>query len=208
MIMDIRLQGIGHAFYGQYVFNGLTIDFQSGNSYCILGGNGSGKSTLLKIVYGALIPSAGSIEHSQNGTPLNKSKSPFQISLTGPYSELIEELTPVDFLKFYLRFRKLSSQLSIDDLLEICYLSESSKKPIKHFSSGMKQRLKLAVATLTEGGLIILDEPTSNLDPDGIKWFKELIHKYKGSRTLIIGSNFNEDEMELCDSQVHLRDYK
>ncbi|MGB0176622.1 MAG: ABC transporter ATP-binding protein [Owenweeksia sp.] len=206
--MEVRLESISRKFNRQKVFQDITYTFQNGGSHAILGGNGSGKSTLIRVILGALSPSAGHIVYAEDDEVLSREKAPFRISIAAPYFELIEELTAMEFLKFHLKFRGFISAFTPLSLLTVARLEDSKDKEIRNFSSGMKQRLRLALAVCSDVSLILLDEPTSNLDPEGIEWYKSLIHDYAMNKTLIIGSNFSKDEIGFCTHQLELKNYK
>lgn len=206
--MLITLEGLGRRFGNQQVIKSLNFQFKEGQSYAVLGGNGSGKSTLIRMIYGALTPSSGKITYREQDAILKADEAPFYISLAGPYLELIEELTAREFLAFYSKFRLFLSDFGPEEILSFAYLQKSADKEIRNFSSGMKQRLRLALAFFTQSSLILLDEPTSNLDPAGVNWYKELIEKHRNQRTLIIGSNFDQNEMGFCDHLLELQAYR
>lgn len=200
--MDVILEKISRNFGPQSVIRDLDFQFKSGKSYAILGGNGSGKSTLLRLVYGALTPSSGKITYRKSGQIIAKDEAPFNISIAGPYLELIEELTALEFLNFYFKFRSLRPGFSSNKILEACMLKEAANKEIRNFSSGMKQRLRLGLAVFSQSDLVLLDEPTSNLDPAGINWYRELVFSYLQNHTLLVGSNHQEKEMDFCQHQL------
>lgn len=200
--MDVILEKLSRSFGPQVVIQDLDFQFESGKSYAILGGNGSGKSTLLRLVYGALTPSSGKIVYRKNGEAVARDEAPFKISIAGPYLELIEELTALEFLNFYFKFRSPRQEFSPGKILKACLLEEAAHKEIRNFSSGMKQRLRLGLAIFSQSDLVLLDEPTSNLDPAGIKWYRELVFNHLQNHTLLIGSNHQEKEMDFC--QHHL----
>lgn len=207
--MKVTLHNVGRRFNRQQVFKGLNHEFKSGSKTAILGGNGSGKSTLVKILSYSLSSSEGELNYyKSSGEIISPSEVPFKISLAAPYLELIEELTAIEFLNFYQKFKPFINNLNSEDFLKICYLESSRNKEIKNFSSGMKQRFRLCLALLSDVPLILLDEPTSNLDQKGISWYKDLLQNYLGGRTLIIGSNYSEDEISLCEERVVIEDFK
>lgn len=206
--MEIVLKNVGRSFGNQTIFSNINYRFHSGGRYAILGGNGSGKSTLLKVILGALTPSEGTLAYITKAGPISVEKLPFEVALTGPYLELIEELTPLEFIELYRKFRTFQDAISSKELLQISMLTDSSDKLIRNFSSGMKQRLKLVLAILSDAELILLDEPTSNLDPQGTKWYQQLLRNYLNERTLIVGSNFDENEIFLCTDRLELKLFK
>tara|TARA_R110002096_G_scaffold192564_2_gene374231 strand:+ start:62203 stop:62826 length:624 start_codon:yes stop_codon:yes gene_type:complete len=206
--MKLSLDSVGKRFNQQLVFKGLDHEFSSASKTAILGSNGSGKSTLIKILSHSLSPTEGKIKYfNSDGSEIPATQIPFQISLAAPYLELIEELSAYEFLNFYQKFKPLIEGIDTAKFLEICYLENSKNKEIKKFSSGMKQRFRLGLAFLSDVSLILLDEPSSNLDAKGMAWYKELITKYLANRTLIIGSNYSADEIEVCDERVEIERY-
>lgn len=206
--MQIELTDIGRMFGRQVVFKDVHFTFKQGETYAILGGNGSGKSTLLSLIYSALHPSSGTIEWTLNDSIIPVTEVPFKCSFSGPYYELIEELTALEFLNFHKKFKPFLKGIKPLDVLEKAMLSEAKNKEIRHFSSGMKQRFKLALCLLADVDLILLDEPTSNLDPATTEWYRQLIADYRAKRTLLIGSNFNAAEIDFCSHRFSIEDYK
>ena len=206
--MEVVLENLGKAFGKQRVITNITYTFSQGERYAVLGGNGSGKSTLLKMIYGALTPSEGRITHILNGNSIKPEDSVFKISLASPYLELIEELTAIEFLDFYGKFRAFRKKATSKEILESCLLADSSKKEIRNFSSGMRQRLRLGLALFSESELVLLDEPISNLDPKGMEWYRNLIDTQLDKRTLIVGSNFDDREMGFCPNRLELQKYR
>src|SRR5690606_7623331 len=116
-----------------------------------------------------------------------------------------EELTAKEFLVFYGKFRSYKNNISPDQILEYCYLTASAGKEIRNFSSGMKQRMRLGLALFTQSNLVFIDEPVSNLDPQGMQWYQKLIHEHLDGRTLIVGSNFDEKEMGFCPHRLEIQ---
>lgn len=206
--MEIVLENVSRNFNRQKVFQNVSYTFQQGGTYAVLGGNGSGKSTLLKVVSSALSSSSGKIHYTFNTESVSKDKIPYNISIAAPYFELIEELTAKEFLDFHQKFKSFENGISSQEVLEITYLTDSADKEIRNFSSGMKQRLKLGVALLSDSSVVLLDEPISNLDPEGIEWYKTLIKNHKDGKTILVGSNFNTDEMGFCQAQIEIKDFK
>ena len=162
------------------------VDFvvPTGSLTALLGPSGSGKSTLLQIIAGAVMHSEGSIEFkSEKSSQINNDIVHQHLSIVAPYLELIEEMTANEFLYFHNEFKKLSH--SFKEILSITGLENAADKQIRYYSSGMKQRLKLAQAFFSETPVLLLDEPTSNLDEDGIRLYKMLINNYTKGRLVI-----------------------
>lgn len=197
--MIIELADVGKRYNRQWIFRHFNYTFQQGNSYAITGANGSGKSTLLQVIAGAVMQSEGYISYQNTDFPHTK------ISIATPYLELIEELTANEFLKFHSAFKPL--KFSFSKVLEDVGLSASANKQIKYFSSGMKQRLKLAQAFLSESECLFLDEPTTNLDAQGIQLYRHLIENHHEGRTIIISSN-DINEYSSCREIIKIENYK
>lgn len=206
--MEIHFQQAGRRFPGQIVFQNLDLKIEEGSRWAILGGNGSGKSTFLKTAFGALSLSEGKVQHFQNGKAISLQNAALQIAYAAPYFELIEELSVLNFLEKAAGFRKFKSTYSPKTVLERALLKDAAQKKIRNLSSGMKQRLRLCLALLSESDFLILDEPTSNLDKAGAQWFRELLETELEGRSLLIGTNFNEDEGFLCEQQLRITDYQ
>ncbi|TDG37493.1 ABC transporter ATP-binding protein [Pedobacter changchengzhani] len=204
--MKISLNNIGRRFNKEWIFKHISKEFVSGNSYAILGANGSGKSTLISILTGSLTPSEGEITYSDTANiPV---ESIYQhISLAAPYLELIETFTLKEMVNFHFKFKRFAYGVDAKNLISILGLGKSAHKEIKYFSSGMKQRTKLALAFCSDTQILFLDEPTSNLDVQGIKWYQELVADFTKDRLTIIGSN-QIQEYEFCNQTIQMSDYK
>jgi ABC-type multidrug transport system ATPase subunit len=204
--MNITLQNVGRRFNKEWIFRNLSTEFTSGNSYAILGPNGSGKSTLLSVLTGSLSPSEGEISFSDTKEiPVENIYK--YTSLAAPYLELVETFTLRESIDFHFKFKNFASGLDTKKLITILGLEKAANKQIKYFSSGMKQRTKLALACCTDTPILFLDEPTSNLDVQGISWYRELIENFGKDRLTIIGSN-QIQEYDFCTNQIQISDYK
>jgi ABC-type multidrug transport system ATPase subunit len=205
--ISISLKGIGRRFNRDWIFRSVDYTFNSGSSYAVLGPNGSGKSTLLQVLNGSLTPSEGDINFTFNGQPLEVEQVFNHISLAAPYLELIEEFTLAEMIDFHFKFKSYLPGLDNDKVIDLLALPTSKHKLIKYFSSGMKQRLKLALAFCADTALLMLDEPTSNLDTQGVDWYLSLVQQYAKGRLLIICSN-QAHEYDFCEHQLSITDYK
>ena len=204
--MKITLNNVGRRFNKEWIFRNLTTEFTSGNSYAILGPNGSGKSTLLSVLTGSLSPSEGEISFSAvKEIPVEYIYQ--QISLAAPYLELVETFTLTEIIDFHFKFKNFAPGIDRKTLISILGLEKSANKEIKYFSSGMKQRTKLALACCSDSPILFLDEPTSNLDVQGEDWYRELIKNFTKDRLTIIGSNQSR-EYEFCNMEIQITDYK
>ena len=205
--MQITLNDIGRRFNRDWIFRNINYTFTSGSSYAILGPNGSGKSTLLQIIAGSLSPSSGTINYHHNDKEIEGSNIFNYLSVATPYLELIEEFTLAEQIDFHFRFKKFYPDVTSATLVTLLGLEKAKHKYIKHFSSGMKQRVRLVLAFCSDTPLLLLDEPTSNLDSQGEDWYLQLIQNYTANRLVIIGSN-QQNEYAFCNNKLQIGDYK
>lgn len=207
--MTISLSNTGKRFNREWIFRHCSYDFQPGKSYAITGPNGSGKSTLLQVIAGAILHNEGTVEYKAGNDPVsNFSGKEYQlISIAAPYLELVEEMTANEMLEFHSGFKKLLSSVSLAEILNTVGLGNAASKQIRYFSSGMKQRLKLALAFFSDTPVILLDEPTTNLDADGIALYQNLVGKFTKDKMVIVSSNVKQ-EYDFCDEVISIADYK
>jgi ABC-type multidrug transport system ATPase subunit len=205
--MKITLQNIGRRFNRDWIFRNIDYTFTLGETYAILGPNGSGKSTLLQVLNGSLSPSAGNIIYSLKDQVLEADAVFKQLSLAAPYLELIEEFTLYEMIDFHFKFKPYLKDMHKEGVISLLNLDGSKNKLIKYFSSGMKQRLKLALAFCSDTPMLMLDEPTSNLDKQGVDWYLGLVQQFALNRLTIICSN-QEHEYSFCKHQLAITDYK
>jgi len=205
--MKIELENIGRRFNRDWIFKQVNYQFFQGESYAILGPNGSGKSTFLQVLAGSLSPSSGQLTYSLNKKVIEVDAIFNHISLAAPYLELIEEFTLRELITYHFRFKKLFKSLNISQIIDLLGLEKSGDKEIRYFSSGMKQRTKLALACCADTPLLFLDEPTSNLDAQGIEWYQQLIKDFSKERLLIVCSN-QAHEYNFCSKHLQINDYK
>ena len=205
--MHISLHKIGKKFNREWIFRNIDFEIPSGTRIAILGSNGSGKSTLLQVLSGILSPSEGYTEYRINETEVPIEEVFQYFTIASPYLELVEEMTLIEMIEFHFSFKGRLQELSNTDIINLLGLEKSTHQEIRHFSSGMKQRLKLALAVLSDVQCILLDEPCSNLDKQSISWYQNLLNTYVANRTLIICSN-QEYEYEICDKSLSIMDYK
>ncbi|MEJ5962346.1 ABC transporter ATP-binding protein [Pedobacter immunditicola] len=204
--MTIDLKSAGRRFNQEWIFRDITYQFVTGGKYAILGPNGSGKSTLLSMLMGNLSPSEGSISyHHDKVIPVEDLYR--YISFAAPYLDLIEEFTLQETIQFHFKFKAFHEGMNADRVLERLGLAKSQDKALKYFSSGMKQRTKLALACCSDTPILMLDEPTSNLDLQGMKWYKDLIHEFTENRLVLVCSN-QEAEYGFCEHLIQVTDYK
>ncbi|MEW6774057.1 MAG: ATP-binding cassette domain-containing protein [Bacteroidota bacterium] len=163
----------------------------------ITGNNGSGKSTLLKIIAGLISPNNGQVKYYCGDRIIEKEKWHQYVSVAAPYMNLIDDFTVTEIIKHIRIFREFHCDEKT--MLDILQLNNHLYKPIKQFSSGMKQRVRLLLAIMDKAPVLLLDEPCSNLDADGIKWYSDLINKVGANKTIIVFSNSQPQEYFFCD---------
>jgi len=208
-VIKTNLEKIGKRYNYEWIFRNITYEFSSENKYVILGANGSGKSTLLQLIAGNTIASEGTIQHTIDNTIINQDDVYKQISYAAPYIELFEEFTLKESVEFHSKFKKMINNLSTSEIIAITELEKSANKQLKYFSSGMKQRVRLALAVLSNTPLLLLDEPTSNLDKKAINWYQKLVTDYSDNKRLIIvASNQQEYEYPFCNKEIKVEDFK
>jgi len=223
--ITITLNNAGKRFNRDWIFKKFSYTFQSGKAYAITGPNGSGKSTLLQCIAASTQLSEGTIEYrtrnkeegrreqeiqqtlnSQLST-LNSDHIFQQLSIVAPYLEVIEEMTATEFLQFHSSFKPLLSSISIKEMLTVVGLEAAVNKQIRFYSSGMKQRVKLAQSIFSDVPILLLDEPCTNLDTTGYDLYHKLIADYCGNKLIIVSSN-DKNEYHFCTEVISITDYK
>lgn len=204
--MQIRLENLGRRFNKEWIFRNIDYTFNFGQKYAILGPNGSGKSTLLSVLLGSLTPSEGKISYFETNEVLPEQFFN-HLSFAAPYLDLIEEFTLQETIDFHFKFKAYQPGLDATAVLDLLALSSAEDKPLKYFSSGMKQRTKLALACCTDAPILVLDEPTSNLDTQGTAWYLSLIEKFAQNKLVLVGSN-QSYEYEFCEHRLDITHYK
>jgi ABC-type multidrug transport system ATPase subunit len=202
--MKIVAENLGKRFNRDWIFRHLSVTLEPGQTYAITGPNGSGKSTLSQVLWGQVPPTAGILKFYDENRLVPADEAYRFVSVAAPYMDLIEEFTLEEVVQFHFKFKKPVTPGI--DVIRSSELDHARNKKISAFSSGMKQRLKLALAFYSETPLLFLDEPTTNLDKHAIAWYKDNLGRQAG-RTIIIASN-QEDEYPLNSSKIDLSAYK
>ncbi len=205
--LQITTQDLGKRFNREWIFRNLNFNFLSGNTYAITGPNGSGKSTLLHVLWGQVPASAGTILYAQGDKEISIDQIHQHITIAAPYMELIEELTLFEHLQFHFKLKKSRYNMSIENMLERMNLIQSKDKYISHFSSGMRQRLKLALAFFTEADIVFLDEPGTNLDSQAFAWYIKELQSLPRETFVFIASNQPAEYPEQA-IVLNIADYK
>lgn len=205
--MKIKFSNAGKRFNREWIFRNADLQFNSSTSYAITGPNGSGKSTMLQCIGGMLQLSEGKIEYALEDKQLENEEVYKQVSFCAPYLDVIEEMTLTEFLQFHNQFKSFINNFSLQHIIEEIGLTNAVTKQIRYYSSGMKQRVKLAQAIFSNASIVLLDEPCSNLDTKGIELYHSLIEKYCSERLVIVCSN-DEVEYNFTRERFSVLDYK
>lgn len=205
--MRINLNKLGKRFNNDWVFRNLDFQFDRGKKYAITGPNGSGKSTLLQIISGSAIFNEGKIQYYEQGKIISQDKIFQKISFAAPYLDLVEEMTLTEFLSFHHNMKGWMPEINSEKIILLCGLERSAHKQIRYYSSGMKQRVKLVQAIFSDVPLVLLDEPLTNLDEDGMLLYYRFIEDYCREKMVIISSN-DRKEYSFCDEIIDIRNYK
>lgn len=202
-MFTITLENCGKRFNRNWIFKDINRTFTSGTSYAILGANGSGKSTLLQCMAGYMAISKGKVVFTENNQPVQEDHKYRYISLASPFLELVEEFTLRETVDFHFRMKKPVFINHPKEIIEITGLQASADKQLKFFSSGMKQRVKIALAVFSETPVLMLDEPCTNFDAKGIEWYHQLIENHTQNRLVIVASN-QPNEYSFCKEIIKM----
>jgi ABC-type multidrug transport system ATPase subunit len=206
-VTELELLKAGRRYNRNWIFRNLDLQLIEDSSLAILGPNGSGKSTLIQLLAGYLSPSEGTISLRKNGKEIDSSQIYRYISLAAPYIELLEEFSFQEQLAFNLSLKGSFGGYSEEYLIDRSGLKKAGNRPIKQFSSGMKQRVKLLLACSADTAIVLLDEPLTNLDQQGLLWYQELVRDFARGRTIVVASN-NLAEYSFCEHRLSIEDYK
>jgi ABC-type multidrug transport system ATPase subunit len=191
--MQIEAKNLGKRFDFQYIVKDISFQIDSGQIFGIKGRNGSGKSTLLKMVSGFLTPSFGEIKYlTKSKEEVKKSDLYKHLSYTAPYIDLPPRLSIEEVLKHYISFKNVYIK-DYQEFIQFCDLEDQKDKLIMNFSSGMKQKLALALSLNTQVELLLMDEPTSYLDEYAKSWFYDKLKNFHLDRSILIASNDDAD---------------
>jgi heme exporter protein A len=207
--VTITATGIAREFDRRPVFKDISFSLSTPSSLAITGENGAGKSTLSKILAGVLSATEGSILYSADGTAVNIEEFKHRIGFVSPHLNLYDEFTALENLQLLSRIRASNRQNDrrINKLLSLVNLRHRRNDLVGTFSSGMKQRLKYAFALLPEPAVLILDEPTSNLDAEGVEFVTQIIKRQKKRGILVLATS-DKKEAEWCTKKIQLKSSK
>jgi heme exporter protein A len=202
--LEVRLENLSKAYRYRPVFSGLWASIQAGETLVITGPNGSGKSTLLRIICGLTPPTRGQVRLVVEGRPVERSERRRYLGLVAPDLALYDELTALENLEFFARLRGLRLDLAgLRQRLAGVGLAGRGRDLVGTFSSGMKQRLKLAQALLHQPPVLLLDEPGSNLDEAGRALLSQMIAAQRQRGMVLLATN-DPQELAYGDRLLHL----
>lgn len=208
--IELISEDLSKIYSGKIIFKNLSLKLYSGDSITILGRNGSGKSTLIKILAGLISGNNGNVFLKSNNSLIPNNLWYSYIGLISPYLNLYDELSAIENLDFFCSLRskqKIKMDDKIDFYLNKVKLYEKRNEPVKNYSSGMKQKLKLIFAVINEPKILYMDEPRSNLDTEGIDIVYETAEEHKKNGILIVATN-DADDIQLCENSLNIEDYK
>lgn len=196
--IEIRLNGVGKKYANRWIFRNISTHLKSGCRMAVTGPNGSGKSTLLQIIAGFVSASEGEIKFSKH-QKVTEQALPV---IVAPYLDLPEELTLKELTDFYFSFKKQG--VPVHESLRQCNLLSFLHHPIKEFSSGMKQKVKLSLAFSCAADVFIFDEPCSHLDDASVSWYQHRFSRLPHEAIVLVGSNSVHVEIQHCNQTLRL----
>ena len=205
--MTISLSDAGKRFNRDWIFRHFNYTFESGQSYAIIGPNGSGKSTLLQVLSGGMMLNEGTMQWAMDNKQLPNEQVYDHISICAPYLEVVEEMTLREFLSFHHGFKPFLPGITPDSIISTLGLEKAINKQIRYYSSGMKQRVKMAQCIFSDSAIVLLDEPCTNLDAEGIELYHRLINDHSKDRLVVVSSN-DEVEYQFCQMKISMSNYK
>jgi len=205
---SIVLHEVSKKFQYKWIFRNINATLQKGDIVSVTGNNGSGKSTFLKILSGHLSPNKGETTYFDDSNQKIDRDSIYQhLTFAAPYINMMSRLNLKENIKFYTQFKTLQNGLDTDGLIDLMQLKHAAHKELRFYSSGMQQRVKLALAICADSSVLLLDEPTTNLDKEGMRWYTDILKQYCQNRLVVIASN-EERDFELCNRSLSILDYK
>ena len=205
---SINLNAVAKKFQHKWIFRDINATLNRGDIISVTGNNGSGKSTLLKILSGHLSPNKGDVTYlDKGGNKIDRDDVYQELTFAAPYINLMSRLNLKENIDLYLKFKGLHDGLDSASLIELMQLKHAAHKELRFYSSGMQQRVKLALGICAVSSILLLDEPTTNLDKEGMSWYTSTLKKYSQNRLIVIASN-EERDFELCNRSLSILDYK
>lgn len=200
----LRTKGLTKSYSGTKVLQEVSITLEAGKIYGLIGRNGAGKTTLMRLVSGLAFPTEGSIELFGKSDKAGLQQERKRLGCMIEYPSFIPYMSAEDNLNYHRIIRGVPSKTIVKELLDMVGLSNTGKKSAKNFSLGMKQRLGIAIALLSDPELLILDEPINGLDPLGVVEIRKLLTKLCEERqiTIIISSHNLPELYQLASDYI------
>ena len=205
--MTISASSLGKRFNREWIFKNINIEFTEGNIYAVIGPNGSGKSTLMQVLWGQIPQSEGTVKYFLDHKEIAIEEVYQFASVATPYMDLLEEFTLKEMVSFHFKFKRLVNRITQNQFIERLGLERASDKPIRQFSSGMRQKLRLGLAMFSEHHVLFLDEPTTNLDKETSEWFQRELAQIRKKSVIFIATNQRSDYPDDA-IQFRINDYK
>ncbi len=203
-MVSLEWRDLGKAYGARVLFRGLSHRLETGQSLVVTGPNGSGKSTLLRVLLGLSRPSRGQVLYHVPGQELAPADARAHLGLVSPDLVLYEDLTAAENLRFFGKARGLpGGEARVTELLDQVGLLARRDDRLRTFSSGMRQRMKYAYALLHRPPFLFLDEPTANLDREGIRLVEEILAAQRARGITVVATN-EERELSYGDSVLRL----
>jgi len=200
-LINIGADSVTKRFGAHLLFRDLTFNVSPGETFYITGANGAGKSTLLQIIAGIQKPYSGRVVWNKNNVTITLENYLKYTGFTGPQVNPYDMLTAVENIEFVSGSGADAGKIS--SLLQLFGIHKERNRPVKYYSSGMKQRLKIICAIVNDPPVILLDEPGSSLDTKGKDILYSTIEKINPGKTIIIATN-EQDEINLCKKGIVL----
>ncbi len=200
----ITVGNLQKTFGNQHILQGITHTFETGSKTVILGSNGSGKSTLIKILSGAQEATENPPQYSFNGKNTPSAEAGSICAIAAPYVALNPMFSLKETLNFHDKMCGFSQDINLGRWMNEAGLTPHLNKRIKTYSSGMKQRVRLLLAIASPRPVLLLDEPTSNLDKEGVELYRRMIQELATEKTIIVASNYIAHEYDFCSGELLL----
>lgn len=194
----LKVDSIGKHYLSNWLFRNISFELNTGESIAITGNNGSGKSTLIQIIFGLVQQSEGIVHFNER--LIEKPETIF--SITSPSLELPLDFCINDILVFYQSLNKISMDSELFGQRSM-FSTKQMKQPLKNFSSGMLQRFKTSLCFFSESPVLLLDEPLSNMDYNGEKWYKNCVDEVRNNKIILFAGNQSQ-EIELANFKIEL----
>jgi heme exporter protein A len=199
-LLKLIISNLSHSFDEREVFKSINFAFD-GARLAVTGQNGSGKSTLLKIMTGLLTPTGGEFAFEIDGVKLDHDSIRDFAGLAAPDINLYNELTVRENLRFLAAAR--GCKCNISNVLSEVGLLDRENDPIGDLSTGLRRRACIAAALLHDPSILLLDEPSTNLDENGIEMLHEVIERQSQKGIVVLATN-DPNEAALCDERLGL----